>query len=93
MAGPNRRPGWVGRRVALRRPGVGEDADTVAEVWLDEAGRVAASAAHLLEQWQREGIVGRASQGRLYPRDGQKFMDELPYMYKSPYLWAEPIRA
>jgi hypothetical protein len=44
----------------------------------------------MFRSWESEGIVGRGSQGRLYPKDGQKFLDELPFMYKSAYLWAEP---
>lgn len=87
-----RTKGWTGARVALCKPGFGESPETVAEVWLGDDGRVASSAPDLLAGWEKDGIVGRASHGRLYPKDGQKFLDELPYMYKSAYLWAEPVR-
>jgi hypothetical protein len=58
--------------------------------WLD-GDAVRCSDAKLLEQWTAEGIAGRAAQGRLFPRDGRAFLEELPFMYKSPYLCAAPL--
>jgi hypothetical protein len=92
MARSKRGPGWTGQKVALRALGTSQKPDTVAEVWLDRTGHIKTGAGDLLKGWERDGIVGRAKNGRLYPRDGQRFLDELPYMYKSPYLWAEPVR-
>jgi len=91
-AAPIHGPGWVGNRVILCKPGADDKPSTVAEVWLDAGGKVKASAPDFLKDWEKEGIVGRGDHGRLYPKDGQKFLDELPYMYKSAYLWAEPAK-
>jgi len=67
----------------------GEPRD-VAHISLDDSDRVMCDREDMLREWARTGIVGRSSEGRLYPQDGTRFMAELPYMYKSPYLWAEP---
>jgi len=77
-------------KVLLKKPGAGPAAETYAEVWLDAKGVVRASVPELQKVWESQGIVGVGSHGRLYPKDGQKFLDELPVMYKSAYLWAEP---
>ena len=42
--------------------------------------------------WTREGIVGRSQTGRVFPSDGQAFLDELPFVYKTIYLMAVPRR-
>lgn len=82
-------PGWVGD--AVRVQALDEEGEPKPLAWVRlVSGVVISDNADLLEKWTQEGIVGRASQGRLYPRDGQKFLDELPYHYKSPYCWAEP---
>jgi hypothetical protein len=83
-------PGWAGGKVLLRKPGPQDTPVLFGEVWLDKAGKVHASLPDMLKLWEAEGIVGRGDHGRLYPKDGQKFLDELPFMYKSAYLWAEP---
>ena len=44
---------------------------------------------HLLEKWTRLGILGKPEEGRLFPRDGQRFLEALPFMYRSAYFWAE----
>jgi len=90
MATFEKGPGWVGQKVLLRKPGANDDPETVGEVWLDPSGKIATGLKDMLKSWETEGIVGRGANGRLYPKDGQKFLDELPYMYKSAYLWAEP---
>lgn len=89
---PEAGPGWVGKRVVLRQPGKGDKPEVLGEVWLDAQGKVQTGLKQLLTTWEKDGIVGRGDKGRLYPRDGQRFLDELPFMYKSPYLWAEPKR-
>lgn len=84
-------PGWVGPTVALLS--LEPDAAgrrVVARVWLGEDGTAVTDHAELAASWAKDGIVGRAHLGRLYPRDGQTFLDELPYMYRSAYLNAVP---
>lgn len=85
-------PGWVGRKVELVGHTAGGDRTSVARVWLDAADRLACDRAELLDRWTREGIVGRSQHGRLFPRDGQRFLDELPFVYRTPYLAAVPLR-
>ncbi len=84
-------PGWAGNAVRLRRLDESAEARDVTTVRLDTVSRSATcDHAALMDSWKEQGIVGRASQGRVYPRDGQGFLDELPYAYRSAYLWAEP---
>jgi hypothetical protein len=83
-------PGWAGKKVLLCKPGSDDRPQTYGEVWLDALGKVQSTLPEMFRNWEAEGIVGRGSHGRLYPKDGQKFLDELPFMYKSAYLWAEP---
>lgn len=45
----------------------------------------------LMEKWQKAGILGRPEAGRVFPQDGTRFLDELPYMYRSSYYWAEKV--
>lgn len=68
--------------------GTGES-QLFAEVSLDANGQLHCTRHDLLEVWVDEGIVGRGDQGRLFPSDGARFLDELPFAYRSPYLWAE----
>ena len=46
----------------------------------------------LMTQWQKAGILGRPEFGRVFPQDGARFLEELPYMYRSNYLWAEQVK-
>ncbi len=46
----------------------------------------------LMAQWQKAGILGRPEFGRVFPQDGARFLEELPYMYRSNYLWAEQVK-
>jgi len=85
-------PGWVGRAVDLVSVTAEGARKVEAEVSLDAADRLICSRPELLERWAREGIVGRAQLGRLFPTDGQAFLDELPFVYKSIYLMAVPRR-
>lgn len=61
---------------------------TIATVWLDDRGVICADQAALLAEWTRSGILGRASQGRLFPKDGRAFLEELPYAFRSPAFMA-----
>lgn len=65
------------------------EATPVAHAWVGEDGTVRCDDAALLDEWTNSGIVGRFKNGRLFPKDGVAFMEELPYMYKSIYLHAE----
>ena len=82
-------PGWVGARVKV----MGLDGDgcpqQVCLVELRE-GRATCEPDRFPE-WAEEGVVGRSQSGRVFPQDGQRFLDELPYAYRSAYLWAEPV--
>ncbi len=84
-------PGWTGNTVLLKKLDK-QLAETVrATVKLEpKSGTVSCDDKDLLEQWNTEGIFGRQQNGRVYPKDGQKFLDELPFVYKSAYFWAEP---
>jgi hypothetical protein len=85
-------PGWVGRRVDLIRWTEEGDRRIEAAIWLEPSGVVACDRTELLARWSKEGIVGRADRGRLRPEDGQAFLDELPFVYQTPYLMAVPRR-
>ncbi len=39
----------------------------------------------------KAGILGRPEAGRVFPQDGTRFLDELPYMDRSSYYWAEKV--
>jgi hypothetical protein len=69
-----------------------EDAEPqdVALVGLDQ-GRAATDHKQLMADWEKAGIVGRPEQGRVFPQDGERFLNELPFMYRSVYFWAEKI--
>lgn len=85
-------PGWAGEAVRLLR--LDEEGRPVlwATVRLDSDGAtILCDPADLLTEWEREGIVGRAASGIVFPRDGRRFLDELPFMYKSAYCFAEPL--
>jgi hypothetical protein len=79
-----------GSAIALRKLDSACEQQTVAIAWLD-GDTVCCDDEKLLGSWTHDGIVGRSSQGRLFPHDGQAFLDELPFMYKSPYFLAAPI--
>lgn len=83
-------PGWVGARVRFVRLSDEGEPEVWARAWLTADGSVACDRPDLLAEWQREGVLGRASAGLLHPQAGQAFLDELPYMYKSAYCFAEP---
>lgn len=61
---------------------------TIATVWLDERGVVCSDRAALLTEWAATGILGRDSQGRLFPKDGRAFLEELLYAFRSPSFMA-----
>ena len=83
--------GWAGKTVVLMSPEHGEpDSNWVARVSIVD-GSVTCDNADQLEDWNRNGILGRSDKGVIYPRDGQTFLDELPFVYRSVYLWAEPV--
>lgn len=84
--------GWVGDAVRLMRL----DAEGIPVVWavvrLGEDGhKIHCDHDGLMTEWRTEGIVGRASEGVLFPHQGRRFLDELPFMYKSAYCFAEPL--
>ena len=74
-------PGWVGAHVRIVE--LYGDAQTriFANVRLVD-GVVTCDRDELMDEWCREGVKGRASSPRLYPSDGQAFLDELPYAYR-----------
>ncbi len=84
-------PGWTGSTVLLKKLDKQLTESVRATVTLNpKTGTVSCDDKDLLDQWNTEGIFGRQQSGRLYPKDGQKFLDELPFVYKSAYFWAEP---
>ena len=84
-------PGWVGEVVLIRSLDQQTSESKISVVvYLDKSGNVNSSDKDLLKKWSEEGIVGRAEKGRLHPKDGQQFLDELPFMYKSAYYMAVP---
>lgn len=86
-------PGWAGQAVRLRRLDETAEPRDVTVVRMDTVTRSAVcDHTVLMDSWKEQGIVGRADQGRVYPHDGQKFLDELPFAYRSAYLWAEPAQ-
>lgn len=80
-------PGWVGSEVRILGLDATGDPVRVCAVRLEQG--VAVCQPPRFPEWDEQGIVGRAEAGRLFPRDGQRFLDELPYAYRSAYLWAE----
>ena len=83
--------GWAGNAVVLLSPKHNVvDNDWVARVSIVD-GLVSCDSPEHLDDWNRNGILGRSDRGVLYPRDGQAFLDELPFAYRSPYLWAEIV--
>ncbi len=85
-------PGWVGRTVELISHSSASGRTIEARVWLDAADHLLCDRPELLDRWSRDGVLGRSQQGRLFPRDGQRFLDELPFVYRTPYLSAVPSR-
>ena len=69
-----------------------EDAEPldVALVGLNE-GKASTEHRQLMADWEKTGILGRPEYGRVFPNDGERFLEELPYMYRSVYFWAEKI--
>lgn len=61
----------------------------VATVGLRADGKAVTEHEQLMKDWEKLGILGRPESGRVFPQDGAKFLDELPYMYRSVYFWAE----
>ena len=83
-------PGWAGSKVVLRGLDKTGRVETMAEVWIDDNGNVSCDSSELLADWEQEGVVGRSSKGRLFPKDGQAFLDELPFAFRSAYFLAVP---
>lgn len=85
-------PGWAGQGVRLMQLDQEGNPIPWATVLLDDDGlTVLCDSADLLSEWERMGIIGRATSGILFPRDGRRFLDELPFVYKSAYCFAEPL--
>ncbi len=82
--------GWVGDQVRICKLCGDTSIETVATIRLDH-GSVACDDSKLLSEWVADGIKGRPGQPRVFPKDGQPFLDELPYVYRYTYLWAEPV--
>lgn len=83
--------GWAGPAVVLLNLTLDSNASrVVAHVSIDETGNVTIDDHTLCERWTTDGIVGRAEMGRVYPADGQAFLDELPFVYRGAYLRAVP---
>lgn len=75
--------------MSFRSYNVSTDAEEViATAWIGADGAVTCDDASLLAEWQEQGVVGRFGSGRLYPKDGVAFLEELPYMYRSVYMMA-----
>jgi hypothetical protein len=70
----------------------GGESITHGVAWLDENNMVKCTAAWLLDTWCEEGILGRHTEGRLFPKDGQRFLNELPYAYRGGYHRAQILR-
>ncbi|MDG6906734.1 MAG: hypothetical protein JRN20_13215 [Nitrososphaerota archaeon] len=84
--------GWARDTVVLKSLSKDLTVKDSALAWLEpDTGKVDCTNQVLLRKWQEEGIFGRQISGRLYPKDGQKFLDELPFVYNGSYFWAEPI--
>ncbi len=75
--------------VLIKRYNAKGEATVLARVWIDEHGQARCDDAKLLERWTKDGIVGRASRGVLYPKDGSAFVEELPFIYRAPQFVAE----
>jgi hypothetical protein len=86
-------PGWAGRAVVIKglAPKTDGKVQVLCSAWLDESGTVLSDSEQAMRSWQSTGIVGRAGNGRLFPKDGQRFLDELPYSYKNAHMQAQPI--
>lgn len=84
--------GWTGPEVRLCKTSEDLEAETVATVRLsdDSPAQAWCDSREIMAKWEAVGVVGRADRGRVFPRDGQAFLDELPFAYRSAYLWAEP---
>jgi len=82
---------WDRAAALLRATESDGEQTTIARVWVDDSGVVQIDNEQFADLWRKKGIVGRADHGRLYPKDGQAFVDELPYMYKGSHLRAQPI--
>lgn len=74
--------------ISIRELGPDGESVEVARVRLVD-GQAFTTNADLMADWTESGIVGRMEAGRVYPKDGQRFLEELPYMYRSAYFWAE----
>jgi len=84
-------PGWAGPEVLLLALDLdGGGPRVVARAALGTDGAVEIDDPAYRARWSREGVVGRAFLGRLYPSDGQDFLDELPFVYRGAYLRAVP---
>lgn len=84
-------PGWTGPCVVLLRFDVDDGpSGVVARVTLDDAGQAQVDDGRLRARWTSEGVVGRHEMGRVFPGDGQAFLDELPFVYRGAYLRAVP---
>ena len=86
------RYGWTGGALILISISADGHRTTRGRVWLED-GTARTDLAGALARWERDGVVGRSDRGRLYPRDGQAFIDELPFVYQGPYLHAVPDRS
>lgn len=84
-------PGWVGEAVVLLLLDLDEgEPRLAARAHLGDDGAARVDDPTYRALWQNEGIVGRMHSGRLYPNDGQAFLDELPFVYRGAHLRAVP---
>lgn len=88
---PEGDPGWVGPVVKVMALDATSSPEVVCVVRLRDGRAVAHPDS--FPEWETEGVLGRSQSGRVFPGDGQRFLDELPYAYRSAYLWAEPAQS
>ena len=81
-------PGWTGGVVVVKHVQGDGSVAQLARVSV-QAGVVVVDSDQLRALFEREGVVGRAHLGRLWPKDGAAFVDELPFALRG-LTWAEP---
>lgn len=60
----------------------------VARVWLGPDGTVRCDCEALYDEWAQTGVLGRAANGPMFPKDGRAFLEELLFAFRSPYFCA-----
>lgn len=82
-------PGWVGRSLSIYATDSLGARRIRGRVWLD-GGEAVTDLPALQALWSQDGLIGRGDRGRLFPSDGQAFLDELPFAYRSACLQLVP---